>query len=501
MIGYLNRIAKKMLNPNSTPRRRTRTAQLRVERLEEREVLTVTDMTALAALFPRHTGPTMLFLNFDGYASQGVSSFASTSGDRTKDIQDVLFRTSEIFAPFDVQVRRIYGDAAMSTSAGNTTVFIGDKSGNGTGSSNGTYAYTPFSNSDYPGQVQGIKHQPNSDTYDIAYVDGVGATSSWDNATLAGAIAHEAGHTFGLAHVLSSPDPEIMSYDAANTRFVNKTFTLTSLNNNGTSTSNDSRLTPEWYTHFSIFGISLDVPNPIVTQNSYTYLRTALGAPTTGGDAWADVADSSLIDSVYHDLSMPSFSVSTSYSTTGGINTRGDYDVFKMSVPTSKYVKISASQYSSTVDPVLYVYDSTGKSLLAFNDDSGGTRNSSLVFYASAGTNYKIVVGSYGANSTGNYKLSVSNYRFIISPILLDTTLTSSLSSFLTGGGSANFGSGSGQATPVVSDSPLVLPPSQLIDAPVRTAKDAHKVIDLKALEVTSAPARNDLAKLAWGDK
>src|SRR5262245_56413050 len=106
-----------------------RRARPRVECLEEREVLSstpITDMTAVASLYPPHSGPTTLYLNFDGYAGAGVSSFASTTGDRNADVHEILYRTAEIFAPFNVQVRRIYGDGNYSSGGGNTTIFIGD---------------------------------------------------------------------------------------------------------------------------------------------------------------------------------------------------------------------------------------------------------------------------------------------------------------------------------------------------------------------------------------
>jgi hypothetical protein len=40
--------------------------QLSLERLEDRNLLTVTDMTQLAQLYPTHSGPTLLLRNFDG---------------------------------------------------------------------------------------------------------------------------------------------------------------------------------------------------------------------------------------------------------------------------------------------------------------------------------------------------------------------------------------------------------------------------------------------------
>ena len=216
--------------------------------------------------------------------------------------------TAQIYAPFDVQVQRIYGNGSFdSSSNGNTTIFIGDKSGNGTGVNNVAYAYTPWAYMDSPGDVRGINHRPNSDPYDLAYVDpNYGSSAlSWNNRTIARAVAHQAGHTFGLMHVLSSPDQEVMSYDATNTRFFNKTFNITTLNNNGTSTSPDS-LTPaevaHQYSHLALWEHSG------AGEYHHTELVHVLASRTRGrghGRGFLpNVADTSAVDSTYVDAAM-----------------------------------------------------------------------------------------------------------------------------------------------------------------------------------------------------
>jgi hypothetical protein len=373
--------------------------------------MSITDMTGVASLFPRHSGPTVLYLNFDGNSSQGVSAFQSTTGNRNRDIQEIMYRTAEIFSPFDVQVKRMFGNGSYdSSSNGNTTIFIGDKSSNGTGANNKAYAGTPWGYADFPGDVKGITHRPNSDAYDLAYVDPVygASNSSWGNQQISRAIAHEAGHTFGLAHVLSSPDPEIMSYDSSNVRFVNKTFNITDLNYNGTSTVHDPGHAPKWHIHIPLpFGGGIDFPVPITTQNSYTFLQTTLGARVTSGD-FANIADSGAVDGSYVDGFKPSVGVGSSII--GGIQRAGDYDVFTLSTPTSRSVVIDVKKLAgSRLDPVVMVFDSSGQNLLAFDDDSGGSLNSHLVFSAVGGVNYQIVVGSWSGNSAGSYQLTVNN--------------------------------------------------------------------------------------------
>src|ERR1700730_5651188 len=73
------------------------------------------ELTQVARAFPRHKGPTVLYVNFDGWTKPDkeghtIEPFHSTTGNRDRDIQDILFRTSQRFAPFDVEVRRITGN-------------------------------------------------------------------------------------------------------------------------------------------------------------------------------------------------------------------------------------------------------------------------------------------------------------------------------------------------------------------------------------------------------
>src|SRR5437764_1062835 len=89
------------LRTSPSGRQRKQRVPLVLEQLEQREVpAIITDMTQLAQQFPRHAGPSILYLNFDGNTAQGVSSFQSISGDSKKDIHEILFRTNEIMAPF-----------------------------------------------------------------------------------------------------------------------------------------------------------------------------------------------------------------------------------------------------------------------------------------------------------------------------------------------------------------------------------------------------------------
>jgi hypothetical protein len=389
--------------------------------------LPITDMTAVAQLFPAHSGPTMLYLNFDGSSAQGVSPFQSTTGDLTRDIHEIMYRVEEIFAPFNVQVRRYYGDGNYDGSSnGNTTIFIGDDTSNGTGTSNTASSSTPMKYTDHPGEIKGITHQPNSDPYDLAYVDPVsysgGSTVSKSNATIARNIAHEAGHTFGLAHVLSRPDEDVMSYNSKNVLFVNKTLDITDLN--GTPATPAPSHMPEWYVHYEILGgLSYDLPVTITTQNSFTYLEAVLGARPTAGD-FANVADPTAVDPSYVDGSL--LNVSVGADVHASVQQTGDYDVYNLSGPTvEQFVTVDVKQVTgSYLDPVVMVFSNDGQTLLHFDDDGGGYPNSRVTFWAGPGQSYKIVVGGYGNYSAGGYELAVSGSGGF-SPISTSAALTS----------------------------------------------------------------------------
>src|SRR4051794_36271041 len=105
-----------LLNAWMTPLRRknrplTRRPALRVEALDDRLVpngTPITDATQLAQLFPAHDGPTSLLINFNGttgVAGHTVAAFTGTDQDKA----EILFRVSEEFAPFNVQVSQVVG--------------------------------------------------------------------------------------------------------------------------------------------------------------------------------------------------------------------------------------------------------------------------------------------------------------------------------------------------------------------------------------------------------
>jgi hypothetical protein len=394
--------------------------------LERRQLMTFipTDMTQLAQHFQTHLGPTQLNLNFEGGAvnddqaggSRTIAAFAAQPGaNRERAIQDIVYRVSEIFAPFNVQVRRRYGAGGYSTANGDTTIFIGAEASNvqtvGKSTVKTATAGTPWNSSDYPGSVKGLDHAPNSDDYDLAFVDPVGNyygsnQTVWDNATIASAVAHEAGHTFGLAHVLSNPVKEVMSYDAGNSFFSNKTFTITS-NNYDPSTGTvkpESKEVPQAWGYMDVFFAQVPVPSTIVTQNSFTTLSATLGQLNLNNDPYPHhVADNSTVDSSYRARAGAPQTLNLADSHSGFISLGGS-DVFTIvnrKFFATQKLAITVKTPDKKLDPQILIYDSNGNTML------DAVHGSSRAFTLDPSTSYKVVIGGFVGRSFGNYSVSV----------------------------------------------------------------------------------------------
>jgi hypothetical protein len=94
----------------------------------------------------------------------------------------------------------------------------------------------------------------------------------------------------------------------------------------------------------------------------------------------------------------------------GTIDYGGDVDMFSYVATTSGFFTVRQSAApGSAVDSAVTVYDSSG-SYLAYSDDdpAGGTLDSRLVIYLSAGETYYIQAGTAYFSPTGAYQVSVS---------------------------------------------------------------------------------------------
>ncbi|MBN2580931.1 MAG: S8 family serine peptidase [Pirellulales bacterium] len=95
-------------------------------------------------------------------------------------------------------------------------------------------------------------------------------------------------------------------------------------------------------------------------------------------------------------------------ATLGGmIQSGGDVDWFRFQAEAGSRYTVSTA-LAGLRDSVLYLYGQDGATLLAWNDDSGGTLASSLTWTATAGGQYYLKVQAYSASQTGDYRLSLS---------------------------------------------------------------------------------------------
>jgi hypothetical protein len=426
------RDARSLLSQGLPPRT-VRQCRPQGETLEGRQVLSsviATDMTSLAQCYaPRRDYATVLYLNFDGWQARGISPFQATDGSnlpdhRDRDIQDILFRTAQVFAPFNLKVLRMLGNGSYDSwdDFGSTTVFIGanqaDMDQNGV---KYVRSYTPWNYTDYPTRDRGLFHRPNSDSYDLAFVDPVGPSGSVSTSVIVQYIAHEAGHTFGLAHVLSFPDTDVMSYNSSNDYFIDTTYDITDLNFN--AATGQTSHAPELVPTYSILGGWLTIPIPISHQNSYTYLETVLGPRPP--DDFANVADPLVAANSGADFNngfLPN--LSPGQIVRGTVDPVGDHDVFNLTPATAEMVFVNV--FPDTVgnpyplDPTLLVYDVTDPGtlvLIKFNNDrTANDRSSFIQFPAEVGHSYRLVVGAEDARSWGGYSLRLDDASTVFAP-------------------------------------------------------------------------------------
>ncbi|HVX14132.1 MAG TPA: DUF4214 domain-containing protein [Pirellulales bacterium] len=430
----------------STHRRPYRTT-LGIQTLEDRRLFSIspvappateanpgqiepTSMTGLAqqqqqdGQLPLPSGPTTIYLNFDGWNDcpyDGNKDVAPYEADATT-IQDILYRASEVFAPFDVRVLQMTGNGAISQEPGATTIFINPTFNH--------YDFTPSASSDYPSTSNpngGTSHILNSDpSGDVAFVC---PDTAGDEVTASG-IAHEAGHTFGLVHVRTDGQSDftngtfnpvtwnddlpidVMSYDSPNDFFSNTDFNVTIANNDGTSVQPSPGLAPNYE------------GEAITTQNSFTYLETVLGArPATSHIAVVDQGQffdgrtkNTVDPTFFNDTpSVQPVIIGESASVSGTLQ-EGDYDAYEFRAASSPSQQSVSVAETGGIDQKYLILDMTnGGDPVAFSDEGY------VDFQANASDTYAIVVscrpgepGAFSFNVGSGVGVSLSGRDFTV---------------------------------------------------------------------------------------
>ena len=439
-----------------------------VEMLEERKYLSaqpISDLTQWAQQFPAPTHTQNLILNFDGKHSDGqnIVALCRPSGqNRDASIQDVIYQVQEMFSPFNVRVERGFGDGLYSTNNGDSTIFIGGDLKNvlptntaGTVFTKLNASYTPAAFSDFA-TSSNINHAPNSDLYDLAFVDPMtssfpGTKAQMSNPALwtdglsdnyiASSIAHEAGHTFGLPHVRTDgrtdPAPlgisnlgDIMSYNTQvpQTYFANTTLPVTDFNYvPGQGTAPKSSIQPISHYEVPLIGHLFEFAANITTADTFTYLQTILGKHYS--DGYDHATDPKSVDPSSTNLHAPNsvsigstYLPSTSYVTTGVMDAHEGFVGYQISTGRTKQFHLDVvGDWLTTTD--VMVKDSTGQ-LVYFNCGGSPSVHSHIDFQAVAGQTYSVIVGNEDYNSWGGstFTLSISSNEPV--PVIAGSSFT-----------------------------------------------------------------------------
>jgi hypothetical protein len=365
------------------------------------------ELSKLARYFKPQHGPTKLYINFDGWVNCDgkdhiIIPFQSTTGHRDMDIQEILYRVSEAFAPFNVQVLRMYGNGRYAREGGNTTVFIGAQTANmDQGGRKYQHFYSRGRSHTVTEKEPDTSYPLAGSPYHLAYLDPIGQrpdSSAWvnmsNNMYLSRTLAHEAGHCWGLVHVHSADLPDSMNYDKPSNQlgFLDRSFPTAALNWNAKAGKMDQVPLPKYR------------GDSITSQNSFRFLMTVLGPRPV--DDHPNVANHNNVDAAYSEG--PGQELLPDAPISGEIAPRGDYDVFRTEPAAGGSLEVEVKlPADSKLKPVILVFDNGGDKLRAAALSNGKTRACKLRWPAPAGQAFKVVVGAIDGASTGAYQVVV----------------------------------------------------------------------------------------------
>jgi len=108
---------------------------------------------------------------------------------------------------------------------------------------------------------------------------------------------------------------------------------------------------------------------------------------------------------------------------THNFHTAGDSDWVKFNAAIGKAYTITTSNLGSRTDTILFLFDTDGTTLIAFNDDYiEGSLASQIVWQATLNGTYYVTVASLNPNAFGcntNYDLSINAPNQVYLPLIL----------------------------------------------------------------------------------
>ena len=148
-----------------------------------------------------------------------------------------------------------------------------------------------------------------------------------------------------------------------------------------------------------------------VTAGQTYYIQVTTAKKSTGFFELAvDYAPTNLTDTAGHTIKTAkqiTLNSSGVGQTTGAIAVAGTIDVFRIAPSSTGMVGVSLSPVDGLLDPVLQVYDSTGKLINAAATKGGSSSDSKWVFKATKGQSYYIYVTGRGGH-IGKYRLAIA---------------------------------------------------------------------------------------------
>ncbi len=102
--------------------------------------------------------------------------------------------------------------------------------------------------------------------------------------------------------------------------------------------------------------------------------------------------------------------LSSSGSLPGTVTPNSDYDTYFFNGSAGSVISLRMNKLDSSLDSWLELYHPSG-TLLTFNDDGGGNRNSLIAYRLPVSGSYRVAARSYNRSSSGRYNISLQPER------------------------------------------------------------------------------------------